>query len=187
MCDSSWGDDIDDRRSQAAYVFTMGGTALSWKSWKIGEVSRSTTKAEYCAASDAAAEARGLSNLLTELGYAPRLPVKIHTDNKGAQAIIENNASRQRTRYIDMKYHFVLDFYRLGYCTFPRVTSLLNYSDFGTKGVGRVKHSFCCHEIGMTTDKSLAFQIEKYTKKASEELKKDRDTMRKITQKWNKK
>ena len=24
MCDSSWGDDVDDRRSQAAFVFTMG-------------------------------------------------------------------------------------------------------------------------------------------------------------------
>ena len=86
-----------------------------------------------------------------------------------------------------MKYHFVLDFYRLGYCIFPRVTSLLNYSDFGTKGVGRVKHSFCCHEIGMTTDKPLAFQIEKSTKEAREDLKKDCDTMRKITQKWHKK
>ena len=59
MCDSSWGDDINDTRSQAAYVLTMGGTALRWKSWKIGEVSRSSTEAEYCAASDAAAEARG--------------------------------------------------------------------------------------------------------------------------------
>ena len=78
-------------------------------------MSRSTTEAEYRAASDAEAEAIGLSNLLTELGYVPCVPVKIHTDNKGAQAIIENNASRQRTRYIDMKYHFVLDFYRLGY------------------------------------------------------------------------
>ena len=70
-------------------------------------MSLSTPEAEYCAASDAAAEARGLSNLLTELGYAPCLLVKIHTDNKGAQAIIENNASRQRTRYIDMKYHWI--------------------------------------------------------------------------------
>ena len=110
----------------------MGRTAVSWRSWKIREVSRSTTQAEYCAASDAA-RARGLSNLLMELGYAPRLPVKIHTDNKGAQAIIENNASRRRTRYIDMKYHFVLDFYRLGYCTFPRVTSLLSHSDLGQR------------------------------------------------------
>ena len=42
MGDSSWGDDIEDRKSQAAFVFTMGGTAVSWRSWKIGEVSRST-------------------------------------------------------------------------------------------------------------------------------------------------
>ena len=75
----------------------------------------------------------------------------------------------------------------MGYTTFSRVTSLLNYSDFGTKGVGRVKHSFCCHEIGMTTDKSLAFQIEKSTKVAREKMKQDRETMRKITQKWHKK
>ena len=98
-------------------------------------MTRSTTEAEYCAASEAAAEARGLSNLLTEFGYEPNLPVKIHTDKKGAQAIIENNASQRQTRYIDMRYHFVLDFYRLGYTTFPRVTSLLVYCDSGTKVV----------------------------------------------------
>ena len=45
MCDSLWGDDVDDRRSQAACVFIMGGMAVSWKSWKLGEVSRSTTEA----------------------------------------------------------------------------------------------------------------------------------------------
>ena len=63
MCDSLWGDNLDDRCSQAA----MGGTAMSWKSWKIKEVSRSTTEAEYCAASDAAAEERGLSNPMFEI------------------------------------------------------------------------------------------------------------------------
>ena len=61
--------------------------------------------------------------------------VRKYTDNKGVQPIIENNASRRRTRYIDMKYLFVLDFYRLGYCTFPRVTFLINYSDFRETGV----------------------------------------------------
>ena len=133
----------------------------------------------------AAAEAIGLSNLLKGLN-APQFPVKIHKDNEGAQAIIWDNASRRRTRYIDMKYHFVLDFYCLGYCTFPRVTSPLNFLDFGTKGVGRVKHSFCCHEIGVTTDKSFVFQIEKSTKEARHELKKDRENMRRITRKRNK-
>ena len=61
----------------------MGGTAVSWRSWKLGEVSRSTTEAEYCAASDAAAEAKRLVNLLVKLNYKPDLPVKIFTDNRG--------------------------------------------------------------------------------------------------------
>ena len=39
----------------------------------------------------------------------------------------------------------------------------------------------------MTTDKSFAYQIEESTAEARQELKKDRETMRKITQKWNKK
>ena len=86
-----------------------------------------------------------------------------------------------------MKYHFVLNFYRLGYIMFPPVTSLLNDYDLGTKGVGRVKHSFCCHEIGMTTDKTLAFEVENSTKAAREGMKQDCETMRKITQKWHKK
>ena len=123
---------MDDRKSQAACVFTMGATDVSWKSRKLSTVSRPTIEAEYCAASDAAAEAQGLMNLLQELTYMPDLPVKIFTDNEGAHAIIENNASQRCTRYIDMKYHFVIGMFCQGYVTFPRVTSLLNYSDFGT-------------------------------------------------------
>ena len=123
-------------------------------------------------------------NLLVELNYKPDLAVKIFTDNQGAQANIENNASPCRTRYIDMKYHFVLDLYRQGYTTFPRVASLHNYSGFGTKGVGRAKHSFCCHEIGMITDKSLAFHIEKSTREARLQMKKDREEMRRLQVKW---
>ena len=64
------------------------------------------------------------------------------------------------------------------------MTSLLNYSDFGTKGVGTVKHSFCCHKIGMTTDKSPAFQIQKSTRQAQQEMQKDREEMQRLQLKW---
>ena len=111
MCDASWGEDIDNRKSQAGFVFTMGDTAVSWKSYKLSDVSRSTPEAEYCACLDTAAEARGLTNLLTELGFAPELPIKIPTDNQGAQAMIANTANRRRTKHIDIRYHFVLDYF----------------------------------------------------------------------------
>ena len=56
----------------------------------------------------------------------------------------------------------------------------LSYSDFGTKGVGSVKYSSCCHEIGVTTDKSLAFQIERSLMEARQQLKKDREATAKV-------
>ena len=84
-----------------------------------------------------------------------------------------------------MEHHFVLDLYRQGYTTFPPVTSLLNYSDFDTKGVGRVEHSFCCCEMSMTTDKCFASQIERSTREARLEIKKDREEMRKLQIKWH--
>jgi len=48
--DSDWGDDRDDRKSTSGYVFTMGGTAISWKSKKQGVVALSSTEAEYTSA-----------------------------------------------------------------------------------------------------------------------------------------
>ena len=89
---------------------------MSWRSWEKESCHGLQQKLITVPRS---AEGRGLSNLLTEFGYAPQLPIKIHTDNKGAQVIIENNASWGRTRYIDVRYHFVLDFYMLGNSTFP--------------------------------------------------------------------
>ena len=60
-----------------------------------------------------------------------------------------------------MKYHFIL--FLQEFVPFPRVTSLLTYSNFGTKGIRMVKNSFCFHDTGMITDKSHAFQIQKPT------------------------
>ena len=64
---------MDDWKSQAAYLLTMDGTAVSWRALKLDETLLSTTEAEYCAASDAAAEAKGLVNLLKEIKYNQNL------------------------------------------------------------------------------------------------------------------
>ena len=60
---------LDDRRLQGGYVFLMGGAAISWKSYTISTVARSTPESEYVAASDAGTEAICLRNLLSELGF----------------------------------------------------------------------------------------------------------------------
>ena len=62
--DAAFACHIDDRRSQGGYVFLMGGAAVSWKSYTISTVARSTLESEYVVASDAGAEAIFLRNFL---------------------------------------------------------------------------------------------------------------------------
>ena len=66
--DADLGDDLDGRKSTTGYNFTLGGTAISWKSKLQGRVSLSTTEVEYIAISEAAKEMIWLKNLLKELG-----------------------------------------------------------------------------------------------------------------------
>jgi hypothetical protein len=51
--DSDMAGDKDSRRSTTGYVFTVGGTTVSWISKLQNGVALSTTKAEYVAAIEA--------------------------------------------------------------------------------------------------------------------------------------
>jgi hypothetical protein len=60
--------DKDSRRSTTGYVFTVGGTTISWilKLQKV--VALSTTKAEYVVATEASKEMIWLQRFMEELG-----------------------------------------------------------------------------------------------------------------------
>uniref|UniRef100_A0A3Q7HPF2 Reverse transcriptase Ty1/copia-type domain-containing protein n=1 Tax=Solanum lycopersicum TaxID=4081 RepID=A0A3Q7HPF2_SOLLC len=54
--DSDYAGDVDTRRSMTGYVFTLGGSVVSWKATLQPTVTLSTTKAEYMALTKAAKE-----------------------------------------------------------------------------------------------------------------------------------
>jgi len=58
------GDDLDGRKITTGYIFTLGGTTISWKSKLQGRVSFSTTEAEYVVIVEAAKKMIWLKNLL---------------------------------------------------------------------------------------------------------------------------
>jgi hypothetical protein len=60
--------DRDRRRSTTGYVFTVGGTMVSWISKLQNVVSLSTTKVEYVAATEASKEMVWLQRFMEELG-----------------------------------------------------------------------------------------------------------------------
>ena len=64
--DSDFAGDKDKRRSTSAYMFTLCGSCISWKSQLQSIVALSSTEAEYIAATEAAKEGIWLKGLLEE-------------------------------------------------------------------------------------------------------------------------
>jgi hypothetical protein len=60
--------DKDSRRSTTGYVFTVGGTTVSWISKLQKVVALSTTEAEYVVATEASKEMIWLQRFMEELG-----------------------------------------------------------------------------------------------------------------------
>ncbi|CAI7829140.1 unnamed protein product [Closterium sp. NIES-54] len=72
---SSWADDAESMRSTQGYCFSLGTSAVSWRSTQALSVSSSTCEAEVYDAAMAAQELRWLSFLLTDLDiFSKALP-----------------------------------------------------------------------------------------------------------------
>jgi len=88
--DADWAGDVDNRKSTGGYVFLLTGGAVSWRSKQQNSVARSTTEAEYIAASDAAAEVVWAHRLLKELDAHDGRLTKLFIDNESAMKLAKN-------------------------------------------------------------------------------------------------
>ncbi|KAK8936281.1 hypothetical protein KSP39_PZI013961 [Platanthera zijinensis] len=108
--DSDWGGDADDRRSTSGYIFMLGSNLISWSSRKQKIVALSSAEAEYVAACSAASEAVWLQKLLQDLCVRKEKEVPVlWCDNIAAIGITKNPVFHNRTKHIDLKFHFLKD------------------------------------------------------------------------------
>ena len=105
--DANWAGDVDTRRSTSGYIFKIADGVVSWRSKKQSTVAKSTTEAEYVALSQATQEAIWLRRLLSDLGCKADGPTLIKEDNQGAIQIARNPKFHNRTKHIDMTFHFI--------------------------------------------------------------------------------
>ena len=91
--DADWAGDADDRRSTSEYVFKFANSTVSWCSKKQATVTKSTTKAEYVALSQATQEAIYLRKLLADLGCKADSPIVLKEDNQGTQDSITEQST----------------------------------------------------------------------------------------------
>ena len=146
--ESDWGGNVD-RRSTTGYVFLLGGAAISWNSKKQRTVALSSTEAEYMASTHSTKEALWLRSALRELGLLKDGPTLIHGDNQGAIALGKNPEHHQRTKHIDIQYHFVREQIAAKNIVFNYIPTTLMLADILTKPLEKVRHHDLCKKLGL--------------------------------------
>eukprot|EP00253_Pinus_taeda_P030953 PITA_30953 len=91
--------DRDNRRRTTGYVFTVGGTTVSWVSKIQSVVALSTTKAEYVAATKASKEMIWLQRFMGELGKEHDMGT-LYNDIQSVIHLAKNSAFHSRTKHI---------------------------------------------------------------------------------------
>jgi len=49
------------------------------------------------------------NNIMTQIGFNLNIPIKMYLDNVSAINLAENPIFHQRSKYIDIRYHFLRD------------------------------------------------------------------------------
>jgi hypothetical protein len=146
-CDSDWAGDTEGRRSTCGFVVLYNGAAVAWSSQLQSVVAMSSCEAEYIAASETAREVSYLRELTQAVKNPQPGPTTIFGDNQGALQLIESPSAHKRTKYIDVKYHYVRVAQERRVIKMEKIH--LNYSDIIRKATGT--STFCRHVSALMT------------------------------------
>jgi transposase InsO family protein len=148
-CDSDFAGDLDTRRSTTGYVFLYNGGAISWSSRLQPTVAVSTTEAEYMAAAFAVKEALWLRKLLSDFDRKPGV-LEIFCDNQAAIKILKHPISSNRSKHIDVIYHFARERVARGEVAFTYIETEHMVADSLTKAVPLHKFKVCLAGMGLS-------------------------------------
>lgn len=107
--DANMGGDIDTRRSTTGVLFFLGSSLVSWQSQKQKVVALSSCEAEYIAGATTACQDVWLCKcqLLAELKDEQCEAVLLKMDNQSAIALSKNPVFHDRSKHIDVRFHFI--------------------------------------------------------------------------------
>ena len=160
FADAGWAADRDDRKSTTGYIFIINNGAVSWTSHKQSTVAHSSTESEYMSLSDASREAITRTYLFKELNLLQLTPQNIglkllsappilFCDNQGALTIAENPTNYQRSKHIDLRYHYIRHVLERGQVSIDYVSTDKPPADILTKALGPLKHQRCVDLMGL--------------------------------------
>lgn len=156
--DADWASDAQDRKSIGAYLYYYKGSVVSWASKKQACVATSSMESEYVSASTAAREGTWIREIVAEIDNiisksyqktptAP--PVLLLVDNQAAIRVAQNPEDHQRSKHIDVSYHYIRDKVDEGLMKLQYVPTKEMVADFLTKPLKPLTHNRCKFYTGL--------------------------------------
>ncbi|KAI7945472.1 hypothetical protein MJO29_011860 [Puccinia striiformis f. sp. tritici] len=133
--DADWGNCGESRRSYSGYLVTWANSIIAWKAKKQASVSTSTTEAEYRSLYNGVQEAIWLGSLMNSIDGSNIFPIQVYCDNQASIALAQNPLANQRTKHIDIKYHFIWEAVKKGWVQINYVQTNLMAADGFTKAL----------------------------------------------------
>lgn len=149
FCDSDLAGDIDDRKSTTGVLFYYGNNPVTWVSQKQKIVAQSSCEAEYVAAASAASQGVWLARLLGELLDQEPSKWVLKVDNQSAIALCKNPVFHERSKHIDIRYHYVRDCVEERKLVVEHVRTDDQHADILTKALPKFRFQELKKKIGM--------------------------------------
>jgi hypothetical protein len=133
--DTDWANSKHDRKSISGWVAKLNGDPVSWSSKKQRVVALSTCEAELYAEAAAIQEVLWLRGLMKELGLNASTGSLVYGDNQSAIAASSNGVKSERTKHVDVKYHFITETVENGDVKLKWVPTQQQQADIFTKAL----------------------------------------------------
>ena len=122
---------------------------ISWKSKKQSVVSRSSAESVYQAIAQSICEIMWICQLLMEVGIETSIPATLWCHNQAAMHIASNLVFHERTKHIEINYHFVREKIQLGLISIGYVKTEERLGDIFTKALSGDQVSYLCNKLHM--------------------------------------
>ena len=147
--DADFGGDRDQRRSTSGCIIQLVNGPIIWCSKGQTVTAQSTAEAEYIAANVAAREMSWLRYFLNDLGFPCANSLNLYMDNTTAISWTKDLIINNKTKHIEIKYHYVRQKVQSKEINTVYVPTHLQLADLLTKNFNKQRFVFLRESIGM--------------------------------------